>query len=262
MPDRMPDDKATLPWWKANASYRALRRARAAVRSHVEGRQLQRRFEQGFRLVPERELEACLRGAVQRLQQTGAGEPRGDYLEFGVCHGSSMACMHRAARACGLTDLRLIGFDSFAGLPQEASLPGEGPWHPGQYRSDISFTRRVLNEAGVDWGRTILVKGWFADTLTAATMAQYSIRHASIVMIDVDIYSSARQALQFCAPLIHDRAVLLFDDWNSGDLAARGGGEKRAFDEFLAANKDLSVERLTSYSPNAEVFMVERSVRH
>lgn len=257
--DREATTPAASARWKSMPAYRALRRIRAFVRSRLEGARLRRRFELGYRLVPERELEACYRAALLHLQQADPREPRGDYLEFGVCHGSSMACMHRAARDLALTQLRMIGFDSFAGLPEQAGLPGEGPWHPGQYRSEIGFTRRVLTEAGVDWARTILVKGWFADALTAATRRQHGIERASVIMIDVDLYSSARQALEFCTPLIGERAVLLFDDWNSGDLASHGEGEKRAFDEFLAANPDIAVERLPSYAPNAEVFALHRS---
>ena len=43
-------------------------------------------------------------------------------------------------------------------------------------------------------------------------------------MIDCDIYSSARTALDFCGPLIRDRAVLVFDDWpgDAGGEAAWG----------------------------------------
>lgn len=63
-------------------------------------------------------------------------------------------------------------------------------------------------------------------------------------MIDCDIYSSARTALGFCAPLIQNWAVVLFDDWNSGGLAAKGLGERGAFEEFMAGNPDLQAKEL------------------
>jgi hypothetical protein len=239
--------------------YSALRRVRATVRSHILGVRLGYRVKRGYRLVPERELEACYERAIGRLQAEANGQPLGDYLEFGVCHGSSMACMHRVSAAMRLTDIRLVGFDSFAGLPPEADHPDEGPWRPGYFRSYRGFTERFLNDAGVDWARTVLVEGWFDQTLTERTRCRHRLRKAGVIMIDCDLYSSARQALEFCGPLIADRVVILFDDWHAGGLAARGLGEKRAFDEFMAVNPDLSAERLLSYSANAEVFLVRRA---
>ncbi|MEX2617713.1 MAG: class I SAM-dependent methyltransferase [Alphaproteobacteria bacterium] len=254
-----------LPTWKNNALYRFLRRSKFLRRvkilanSHIQGVKLRREVERGFRLVPEKELEDCYRAAFQRLREEDPHEPRGDYLEFGVCHGASMACMHRVIRELRLSGIRLIGFDSFEGLPPEADQPGQGTWRPGEYRSSVSFTRNFLTKAGIDWTRTALVKGWFRDTLTAETRARYGITRASVIMIDCDIYSSAREALEFCESLIRDRAVILFDDWHSGNLAARGMGEKRAFDEFLADHPDLTVTPLPSYAKNAEVFLVQQA---
>jgi len=246
------------PAWKDNAVYDSLRRMKRAAEARIHSARLRRRVEQGFRLVPERALEACLTRAVQRLQAEDPAEPRGAYLEFGVCHGASMACMHRVSRALGLSRLRLFGFDSFEGLPPEAASPDEGPWQPGQYRCSLGFARNFLDEAGVDWARTTLIKGWFRDTLTLNTCAEHRIHRASVIMIDCDICASAREALAFCAPLIKKRAVILFDDWHASGLAERGLGEKRAFEEFLADNPQFHASPLPGYGENAEVFLLQR----
>jgi len=56
-------------------------------------------------------------------------------------------------------------------------------------------------------------------------------------MIDCDLYSSAKQALDFCAPLIVGQTIIFFDDWGGGtSLDKENLGEKRAFLEFLQAN--------------------------
>lgn len=256
---RMSDAGVAEPLWKRNAGYRALRRAKAMIRSHLLGARMQRRVERdGFRLVPERALESSFRNAVRLLQAEMPGDPLGDYVEFGVCHGASMACMHRVAHELELEHMRLIGFDSFEGLPPEADNPGEGTWRPGEFRSQISFTRRFLAKAGVDWSRTTLVKGWFRDTLTEDAYARLDLKKAGIIMVDCDIYSSARLALDFCRPLIGDAAVVLFDDWNAGGLAARNMGEKAAFDRFLRAHPEFSARELPSYTDNAKVFLLRR----
>lgn len=76
-------------------------------------------------------------------------------------------------------------------------------------------------------------------------------------MIDCDLYSSTLEALKFCAPLIHEHAVILFDDWFP--LAEQAMGEKKAFDEFLADHPDMSARDLGSYDATARVFAVLRN---
>jgi O-methyltransferase len=209
-------------------------------------------------LVPERELEEAYRDALNRLALAAAPDDVGDYLEFGVYVGTSLLCMHRASRAVGLESLRLYGFDSFQGLP-EVTATEAGGWQPGWFRAEYSTVREHLTGNGIDWDRTTLVPGWFEETLVPDLVHQLGIKKAGIIMIDCDLYSAAVTALAFCASLIRDRAVVFFDDWNSGDLAAQGLGERRAFEEFLAANPDLRAEGLPAYSDDSKVFFVTRA---
>jgi O-methyltransferase len=208
--------------------------------------------------VPERELEERYRDALNRLALAAGRDGVGDYLEFGVYVGTSLLCMHRASRAVGLESLRLYGFDSFQGLPETTATEAAGVWQPGWYRAEYSLVREHLTSNGVDWDRTTLVPGWFDETLVPGLAHQLGIEKAGIIMIDCDIYSAALSALAFCAPLIRDRAVVFFDDWNTGGLAAKGLGERRAFAEFLAGNPDLRVEELPPYSSYSKVFFVTR----
>ncbi len=67
-------------------------------------------------------------------------------------------------------------------------------------------------------------------------------------MIDCDFYSSAKEALNFCGPLIQDEVMIFFDDWDAGiGLADRDLGEKAAFDEFLREHPDLSAQEFGTY---------------
>ena len=209
-------------------------------------------------LVPERELENVYRHSLELLRERH--EPMGDYLEFGVYTGSSLICMHRAAEQVGADELRLFGFDSFAGLPDAAAQDDGGlVWWPRQFAASRKLAERKLRKHGVHAGRVTLVEGWFDDTLTEATRREHGIEHAGIVMIDCDMYSSAKTALAFCEPLIRREAVLLFDDWHSAGLADQNRGERRAFEEFLEENPTLAAEELDSYSESARVFLVRRA---
>lgn len=205
-------------------------------------------------MIPEGQFEICCRNAIQVLRSEDSGYQFGDYLEFGVSRGTSLACMHSALQIEGLPNVRLLGFDSFRGLPPEAKAEG---WTPGAFHSTLVTTERYLKSRGVDLKRVVLTRGWFKDTLTDKTRQGLDITHASLIMIDCDIYSAARKALWFCEPLIHSRAVVFFDDWASKSVE-HNVGEKEAFKEFLDAFPSFHAQPLSSYSPNARVFLLTR----
>ena len=203
-------------------------------------------------LVPERAFIGCCRNAIGVLREHNRDADLGDYLEFGVSRGTSLSCVHKVLVEMGLPQMRLIGFDSFEGLPPEAAEEG---WRPGQYKSTLAHTRAYLTKKGVDWQRVTLVPGWFSETLTEATKQQLGLAKASLVMIDCDTYSASRAALFFCASLLHDQAVIIFDDWgwraDVGEI-----GQKEAFDEFLAAFPNFRATPLPTYHPAARVFVL------
>jgi O-methyltransferase len=213
-------------------------------------------------LVPEAELEQCYVDALQLLSERVGRDDVGDYLEFGVYTGTSLACMYRALVRQGMEHVRLFGFDSFEGLPKSATTDETSrylPWAFADYSSPIALSREAMRGKGVDLDRVTLVKGWFEDTLNDDSIKQHGIRKAGVIMVDSDLYSSAKAALDFCAPLIQDHAVVVFDEWLPGTLGADNVGERRAFDEFLAANQSLSATELESYAPEqAKVFAVSR----
>lgn len=214
-------------------------------------------------LVPTDELLRVDRRALAHLRESAP--PVGDYLEFGVFRGDSLLCMDRARREAGLS-FRLFGFDSFEGLPELAPEDESLGWTPGSFRSNYGSTRSRLTRKGIDWSRTVLVKGWFDETLTPDLRERHQLVKASAIMIDCDLYSSAKTALEFSAPLIRDEAIVFFDDWDGGaGLAERGEGEAQAFQEFLAEHPEFEASEFDSYlhtevdpSPVSKVFSVRR----
>ena len=241
--------------YRALGLKQALQYAPVSVRSWVDDLKLKRRE----RLVPEKALMRTYHDGLERLMNEIGRGAIGDYLEFGVYDGTSLCCMYKVLRQLGLNHVRLFGFDSFEGLPECASIDDEGHWKPGQFASSYELTERVLKVNRVDRSRVALIKGFYDKTLVPETARQLGTTKASVIMVDCDMYLSASDALRFSAPLIRDRALIIFDDWNP--LAARNMGEKRAFDEFLAANTDCSVEEMPTYASNAKVFYLSRSLR-
>ena len=53
--------------------------------------------------------------ALKFLSEKIGPENLGDYLEFGVSHGTSLATMHTELKKMGLNNVRIFGFDSFEG---------------------------------------------------------------------------------------------------------------------------------------------------
>jgi O-methyltransferase len=202
--------------------------------------------EPTMQLVPTEELERAYRRAVVYLRDD-TGHSVGDYLEFGVYRGDSLLCMDRIRRELGMS-FRLFGFDSFEGLPALEAGDEDLGWPPGAYRSSYKRTQKRLEEAGLDREDAVLVKGWYKETLTPELVRRHNLVKASTIMVDCDLYSSAQTALEFCAPLITDEAIVFFDDWDGGaGLADRGEGEARAFAEFLQHHPEFASEEFDTY---------------
>jgi len=166
---------------------------------------------------------------VDWLHQQGLLEGS-DVLEFGIFRGFNVWFTQAYCRAKGISDLRWFGFDSFFGLPEIAGPDASGAFKEGEfsaYREDVEY---YFNRFGVDWSRTVLVDGFFSDTLNENTRARHQVRNCALAIVDCDLYSSTVEVLNFLEGLLAPSAVLYFDDWD--DFRSTDQGEPRAFKEF------------------------------
>ncbi len=209
-----------------------------------------------LQLVPPRELTKKFVSVLKFLKQHSKS-PIGDYVEFGVYNGTSMRCMFNALTQLNLHNPRLVGFDSFQGLPAEVAEDDAGVWRPGQFAcpKDVAVTN-LLRE-GVPPARMQLVEGWYKDTLQPGenSLANKSV---SVVMFDCDAYSSAKLALDYISPYLKDVCAVFFDDWRLNDLDLKGLGEYRAFDEFLRSRREFIATSFGRYNRKSKVFIVRR----
>jgi hypothetical protein len=211
-------------------------------------------------LVTARELQPRFKSACRQLTDRIGANGIGDYLEFGVCYGTSLHCMFQTLKEMELDHVRLFGFDSFKGLPPIAAIDIENYLQPGDYASSLDSTTRTLTRKGIDWSRTFLIEGWFQETLNHSLIKNHNIKKASFIMLDCDLYSSAKEALEFCLPLIKDTSIIFLDDWCDD----KDKGERRAFHEFLKAHPHVKSEYFDSYShngkPTGKVFMLTNTL--
>jgi hypothetical protein len=140
-----------------------------------------------------------------------AGKARVLYLEFGASSGDYIRCW---SRLLPMADCRLVGFDSFEGLPEN--------WTKGYPKGLFSRNGQIPK---VDDPRVSFVKGWFHETLPGYTLPAHDLL---IVNVDSDLYSSAACVLGTLRDSIVPGTYIYFDEFNVRK------DELRAFDEFIA----------------------------
>jgi hypothetical protein len=190
----------------------------------------------------------------------------GDIVEFGVFAGTSLALLARghAFDQKGM-ERRVVGFDSFEGLPESAEpharwRPGDcartGEWHPVLTVGDPVTPDATLQLFRMcELPAPVLHAGRFSETLPGAFPAQYP--RVAIVHFDCDLYESTREALEAVAPSLQDGAILLFDDWFHYKGHPRKG-EARAFHEFLESHPEWGAVPYRTYATFCNSFIVHR----
>lgn len=182
---------------------------------------------------------------------------RGDYYEFGIFKGYSFWAAQQKANEAGATSMRFFGFDSFEGLPEVTEGPDTSTddFYEGQYSCSYDAVYGALDEKGVDWDRTTLVRGFFDQSLTPELREQHAMKPIAIALIDCDLYSSTRDVLQFIEPLLAAESILIFDDWNCFNKDDQKG-QRKAFRELRERRGDLTVEPLFEYGSWGAGFLV------
>ena len=189
---------------------------------------------EGFKSANASVLEASTR-ALEHVH--GEGIP-GDYLEFGVFKGASLLHAQRTADRLGIQGMRFLGFDSFAGLPEE---PGQKRpiFYAGQYACTEERVRRWLTRHGADWKRLRLVPGFYDRTLTPQAKRELGVAACAMAMLDCDVASSTEQALGWIDDLLVPRAVVVLDDWDAYGVGPESweDGQRRALRQHAARSR-------------------------
>ena len=132
------------------------------------------------------------------------------YLEFGVFEGRSMRWW---SQHLPQAEARLVGFDSFEGLPED--------WR-GCSTGDFATAGEPPK---IDDDRVSFEVGWFDDTLRKYEIPEHD---QLIINVDCDLYPSAVSVLTWTEPYLEAGTLIYFDEFPDRDH------EMRAFNEFAA----------------------------
>tara|TARA_B110001452_G_C15125974_1_gene392400 strand:- start:162 stop:959 length:798 start_codon:yes stop_codon:yes gene_type:complete len=171
-----------------------------------------------------------------------------DLYTFGVYTGESLKFWLDRFAALRISHGPMWGFDSFEGLPEEAEgkkLESRA-WNPGAFSAADQFDvstfgevqARILDHVGAAGAaQTRLIRGFFSESLTPTLAATRGMKPALLVDVDVDLYISAIQCLDwmFAHRLIVPGTIVYYDDVK--DVKADEGGELAAHLEMTAKYK-------------------------
>jgi len=174
-----------------------------------------------------------------------------DIYLFGVFAGQSTIEWLLALEAKGIEYDRILLFDSFQGIPRESAEKVRPLWDPD--RSDFfgafnasKYWGTLSTEETIDRFKEkvnsfigdkelIFIPDFFENSLTDDLVSRIKPRPAFFVDIDVDIYTSTKQALTWL--MRHDllapgKSIVGYDDWSGEpDYRNARGGEARAHRE-------------------------------
>lgn len=146
-----------------------------------------------------------------------------DMAEVGVFKGGSSRLIASSA-----PERNVHLFDTFEGIPSQCT---QIDLHKAKDFSDTSIdaVRSFLK----DCPNVFFYKGIFPATAQAVRERKFSFVH-----IDVDIYQSVKDCLEFFYPRMVPAAVILLDDYGDRGLCP---GVTRAVNEFLADKKEYPI---------------------
>jgi hypothetical protein len=159
--------------------------------------------------------------------------PFGHIVEFGSYKGGSAIFMAALAQKF-LPGVRVIGFDTFSGMP--ATDRAVDAHHAGSF-SDVDLKELHQYVEGVGLHNLKFVKGYFEETAAATLQQQGSV---AFCHIDCDIRSAVDYAYDKTKPHMVPGGYWVFDD----PLVADCVGAAEAVEDLLIKRDGLNSEQL------------------
>jgi O-methyltransferase len=171
---------------------------------------------------------------------------KGPIVEFGSRSGFTSRCLAEAIVE-GNLDVRLYLYDSFSGLP-DFYFYGSPEMSGGAPQAIAASLETFLPPSRLE-----IVEGFFSDVLPQRLPKE----KISLAHIHCDFYGSVMEVLNGLAGanLLQDGCLLFFDDYNCSRANPKLG-ERRALNDFLAANANWFVSPFISYGWHGQGFIL------
>lgn len=202
-----------------------------------------------------------------------------DIYEFGVFGGNSMIELDRIHSRYNVPIRKLIGFDSFDGIPKEFAEPVQALWDPDRSNyfkafnaqkllgvatvpEAVAAVRRFVESGMVSNSELVLVPGFYEDSLTDSLALELNLGKAAFVDIDCDIYTSSIQALSwlFRNGLVDSGTYVAYDDWGgTPGYQELLDGESRAHRE-ITEQYGVEWEVVATYTDPARLWIPDSQI--
>lgn len=194
-------------------------------------RKLHQAQNSGLHTLLDYQRLAMLVAAVRKT-----ADLQGDVIEFGTFRGGSAGVLLQEMRP----DKTLHVCDSFQGMPD---VSVQDNFHK---KGDFAETNDATVRAGLeDLGPNFEMHvGYFDRTIKELEKREMRF---SFAHIDVDLYESVRDCLEFSYPRMVDGGIIILDDYDAPTCL----GGRRAADEFFESKVETLVP--LSYPSNAVV---------
>jgi O-methyltransferase len=155
----------------------------------------------------------------------------GEFLECGVFRGGT-ALLEAATLQQHQQTRPLRLFDTFAGMPEVRSDLDR--YQPGDFsRTSVDFVRKLL----APYPFVSLHPGFIPDSFAGLPIEKIAWAH-----IDVDIYQSVRDCIDYIYPRLVPGGIMVFDDYGFPSCP----GARRAVDEAFASLPEIPLCLLTA----------------
>jgi len=166
----------------------------------------------------------------------------GDVVECGIGRGNSLFALAVLVSVLD-KERHIYGFDSFQGLPEpseEDHADGSSPLlKSGSFAFSRDYVIQLLSRSGISSqfidNRITLVEGYFSESLV-----RYDGSKIALLYLDVDLYQSYKETLEYFYPKVSQGGVITFDEYRDPLWL----GATRAIDEFFEGREAITKSRI------------------
>jgi O-methyltransferase len=161
----------------------------------------------------------------------------GDFVEFGVFRGGTALLAAEALREAN-DDRALHLFDSFAGMPQTST--GEA-FDAGDFdRTSEEAVRALIVPSGAN---VTFHVGFIPDTFEGTDIAALAFAH-----VDVDLYQSVIDCVEYAYPRLVPGGIMIFDDYGFPSCSR----SREAVDQVFASMREEPI-----YLPTGQALVIK-----